>query len=152
MISRAVTGLHPARRDRAAFTLTELLVVLGIAALLVLLQASAIAHSQASSDRAVCANNLHRLMQAWQMYADDYSGALMANQASVPNYLNWVRGLMDFSSGNPDNVNLAYLTNAQYAAMGSYVKSPAVFRCPANLSTVIRAAAPRTWQRTTPTR
>ena len=61
-------------KNQAAFTLSELLVVLGLAAVLALLSVTALAHSQTSSDRFGCANNLRRLMQAWQMYADDNSG------------------------------------------------------------------------------
>lgn len=126
-----------------AFTFTELLVVLAVTGILTFVAVSALAHSQTSSDRGVCANNLRRLMQVWQMYADDYGGALMANQSvGSGNYLNWVRGFMDFSPANADNVNTSYLTNSQYAAMGLYVKSPAMFRCPADLSTVIRTGVP----------
>jgi prepilin-type processing-associated H-X9-DG protein len=120
-----------------------MLLVLACATLLALVAGSALAHSQKSSDRAICANNLRQLTQAWQMYADDYSGVLMANSGSTASlYLNWVNGYMDFTPSNPDNVNTAYLTNAAYAAMGQYVKSPAFFRCPADLSTVIRSGVP----------
>jgi prepilin-type N-terminal cleavage/methylation domain-containing protein/prepilin-type processing-associated H-X9-DG protein len=135
------TKLEPAVRE--AFTLTELLVVLAVVALLALVAGKALAHSQTSSDRSVCASNLRRLMQAWQMYADDYSGALMANPSPpVANYLSWVRGVLDFNPANADNVNTSYLTNTQYAAMGFYVKSPALFRCPADLFAVIGSGVP----------
>ncbi|MCX6927350.1 MAG: hypothetical protein NT154_29720 [Verrucomicrobia bacterium] len=128
---------------RLAFTLTDLLAMMAITSILALFAARALGHSQTSSDRAVCDNNLRRLMQAWQMYADDYSGALMPNPDSrSTGYLGWVKGLLDFSAANTDNVNTAYLTNSQYAAMGLYLKTPALFRCPADLSTVIRSGAP----------
>jgi len=127
---------------QAAFTLTDLIVVLAIFAMLALLSLSAMAHSQPSSDRAGCANNLRRLMQAWQMYADDNSGQLMAH-ASTGGNLPWVGGSMDFNSGNADNTNPLKLTNAAYAAMGSYVNSSELFRCPADLSSIGFATGPK---------
>jgi prepilin-type processing-associated H-X9-DG protein len=128
---------------RLAFTLTDLLAMLAIVSLLGLFAAGALAHSQTSSDRGVCDNNLRRLMQAWQMYADDYSGTLMANPTSTStSYLGWVKGVLDFNPANADDVNTGYLTNTLYAAMGFYIKSAALFRCPADLSTVIRGGVP----------
>lgn len=132
------------RSGQSAFTLTELLVVAAVIAVLVLLNVSALAHSQASSDRGVCANNLRRLMQAWQMYADDYSGRLMGNaSASGSGTLNWVAGWLDFNPANADNTNPLKLTNSTYAAMGFYLNSPSLFRCPANLSSVIVLTVPK---------
>jgi prepilin-type processing-associated H-X9-DG protein len=133
----------PNPTPRLAFTLTDLLAVMAITSILALFAARALGHSQTSSDRGVCDNNVRRLMQAWQMYSDDYSGALMANPGSLStSYLSWVKGVMDFSAANADNVNAAYLTNSQYAAMGLYLKTLALFRCPADLSTVIRSGVP----------
>ena len=78
MNPHAAANPRPDRREQDAFTFTDLLVVLGVVTLLALLTVTALAHNQPSSDRAGCANNLRRLMQAWQMYADDYAGLLMA--------------------------------------------------------------------------
>jgi prepilin-type processing-associated H-X9-DG protein len=126
-----------------AFTLTELLAVVAATVLVALLSATALAHSQKSADRAICANNLCQLTQAWQMYADDYSSALMGNSAGISgSYLNWVKGVLDFNPNNLDNVSTANLINSANAAMGFYVKSPGLFRCPADLSTVIRSGVP----------
>ncbi|MBI3848809.1 MAG: hypothetical protein HY298_00750 [Verrucomicrobia bacterium] len=127
---------RPGRMDQVAFTFTELLVVLCVVAVLTLLSVSAVAHNPTSSDRAVCANNLRRLMQAWQMYADDYSGLLMAHYSPSPGVA-WVGGVLDFSPVNSDNTSPLKLTNAAYAAIGPYVNSSLLFRCPADPSTLI---------------
>ncbi len=127
-------------KEQAAFTLTDLVVVLGVVAWLTLLSLSALAHSQPSSDRAGCANNLRRLMQAWQMYADDNSGLLMAN-APAAGYLPWVSGSMNSSSS--DDTNTFKLTNAAYAAIGPYVNSSLLFRCPADPTTVVFGGVPQ---------
>lgn len=142
MNPEAVTDPRPGRRNQEAFTLTDLLAVLGAVAVLALLALTAMAHSQPASDRAVCANNLRRLMQAWQMYADDYSGLLMAN-ASSTGYLPWVGGFLDYSAANSDNTNALKLTNAAYAAIAPYVDSAILFRCPADLSTVVVGGVPK---------
>ena len=135
----------PGSESRKGFTLLELMAILAMVGVLVLLAGAGLAHSQMSSDRSVCAHNLRDLTKGWQMYADDFSGALMGNQGNQtrpPPYLSWVAGFLDFSPANSDNVNTAYLTNSAYAAMGLYVKTAASFRCPADHSTVIRPTGP----------
>ncbi len=118
------------------------MVALGVVAILALLSLSAVAHNQPSSDRAGCANNLRRLMQAWQMYADDNSGLLMAHAATGGD-LPWVSGNMDFNFGNADNTTPLKLTNAAYAAIGPYVNSSELFRCPADPSTIVFGDGPK---------
>src|SRR3954471_5432264 len=105
------------RREKDAFTLTDLLAVLVCVALVAIVSVTAFAHSQPSSDRAVCASNLRRLMLAWQMYADDNSGRLVANTGTGA----WVSGYMDYTPSNTDNTNTLKLTSSAYAAIGPYV-------------------------------
>ncbi len=138
-------GLIPAvpRAGLRGFTLVELLVVLAMGALLTLITATSLGHSQTSTDRNVCLSNLRQLSLAWQMYADDYSGSCMANPATVSSsYLNWARGVLDYNVANADNFNTSYLTNPVSAAMGLYVRSPTLFRCPADLITLNRSGVP----------
>lgn len=104
MKPRAVRNPRPDRRQQDAFTLPELLVVLCVVTALALLTVTAMAHSQPSSDRAGCANNLRRLMQAWQMYVDDNAGRLMPNRADNPGRA-WVSGTLDSFPSNRDNTN-----------------------------------------------
>jgi prepilin-type processing-associated H-X9-DG protein len=125
--------------SKDAFTLTDLLVTLCCVAVVAVFSLTALAHSQQSSDRAVCPNNLRRLMQAWQMYADDNSGRLVASAGSG----SWVSGFLDYSPSNADNTNTLKLTSSTYAAIGPYANSPSWFRCPADNSTVLFNSGPR---------
>jgi len=53
------------KRGRTAFTLVELLVVVGIVALLVAILAPQLQHARGTARRAVCANNLHQIHQGF---------------------------------------------------------------------------------------
>ncbi len=138
-------------RERAAtsaFTIAELLVVLGLLALLVVIRASAAGQNQRASDRVVCANNLKQLASAWQAYSDDQNGNLIWNMGMgttgpmPPGYrgYSWVSGV--FTAGNPtsanntDCTNTTYLANGANAMIAPYTKSNVViFKCPADKST-----------------
>lgn len=126
----------------AGFTALELLVVIGTLTALGFLSITALAHTQSSSDRAVCASNLRRLMQAWQMYPDDNAGSLMAH-ASSGTPRPWVGGNLDLTPANQDNSNPLKLTNATYAAMAPYVNSPQLFRCPTDPTTLVVGGVPK---------
>lgn len=142
MNPHAAANPRPDRREQDAFTFTDLIAVLGIVTVLALLTLNAMAHSQPSSDRAGCASNLRRLMQAWQMFADDNSGLLLAHASSGGN-LPWVGGYLDFDPNNQDNTSPVKLTNATYSAIGAYVNSAAWFRCPADPSTIVFTSGPK---------
>ncbi len=137
----AAANPRPDRREKDAFTFTDLLVVLGVVTVLGLLSVTALAHNQPASDRAGCTNNLRRLMQGWQMYADDNSGRLMPNSADYPGRA-WVSGWLDYFPSNRDNTNTFILTNAAYAEIGPYVSSSSWFRCPADLATLVFGTRP----------
>ena len=44
-------------------------------------------------------------------------------------------GWLDFSNNNSHNTNLLYLTDVRFSQIGPYVRSPGVYRCPADQST-----------------
>src|SRR5437879_2991534 len=96
------------RRRKEAFALADLLAVLSCIALVAIVSVTALAHNQPSSDRAVCTSNLRRLMLAWQMYADDNSGRLVASTGAGA----WVAGYMDYNPSNGDNTNTLKLTSS----------------------------------------
>jgi type II secretory pathway pseudopilin PulG len=59
-------------KAKPAFTLTELLFVLGILFLLGVLTASVMARARIKSNESVCISNLHQIGLGLRMYMDDY--------------------------------------------------------------------------------
>jgi len=108
----------------AGFSQVDLLTVIGVLVLLGLLLTPALAKTRVSDQAFQCRNNLRQLIHGWRMYADDNSG-------NLADCFDWVGGWLDYSANNSDNTNLSYLVNG---LLGPYVKSPAVYKCPADMS------------------
>ena len=70
------------RRVRA-FTLVELLVVIGIIAVLIGILLPTLANARRSANDTVCSNNLRQLHTAWMMYTTAWNGVLPLNQRDV---------------------------------------------------------------------
>jgi prepilin-type N-terminal cleavage/methylation domain-containing protein/prepilin-type processing-associated H-X9-DG protein len=121
----------------AAFTLIELLVVIAIITILAGLLIPVLAHAKARAQGIYCLANLRQITIAWTMYAGDNGGNFPVNeenQAEADGPLpGWVKGNLDYS-GSPDNTNVAFLIDPQYALLGSYLKSASVFKCPSDHS------------------
>jgi prepilin-type processing-associated H-X9-DG protein len=127
------TSLNQDRSEDAGFNRVDLLTVLGGLALLGLLLTPALARTRVTDQGMQCRNNLRQLIQAWQMYADENGGKL-------PNCFDWVGGWLNYSANNPDNTNFSYLVNG---LLGPYVKNPAVYKCPADMSQGLEGAVRR---------
>jgi prepilin-type N-terminal cleavage/methylation domain-containing protein/prepilin-type processing-associated H-X9-DG protein len=73
-------------KPRRAFSLIELLVAIGIIAVLVAMLLPAIASARRASHATVCASNLRQLATALIHYAQDYDGAFPPNSGEVQQF------------------------------------------------------------------
>lgn len=120
----------------AGFTLTELLVVIVMLGVLSVLILPALAATKPNSAAFQCLQNQRQMVRAWQMYANDNGGTLVASIDS-PNgsgFYNlrpvWMKGDVHTS---PYNWDVNTLTNSP---LWNYCgKSPSIFKCPADQTT-----------------
>ena len=120
---------HSTHPRRSAFTLVELLVVIGIIALLISILLPVLSKAKEQANAVKCQANLRTLMQGFLMFAHDRKGHLPGNKhfpAGVEQWkTDWLTG--DLPLGN----------NAAKVAAGPskgtvfpYVKNVEVYKCP----------------------
>ena len=105
---------------RRGFTLVELLVVIGIIALLISILLPALNKAREDAKRIRCLNNERQLTMAWIMYADANKGHICSSNTQTrtdPKFYSWVAGgnvLQDISAGE----------------LWPYVKNYQTYKCP----------------------
>jgi prepilin-type processing-associated H-X9-DG protein len=133
----ASTSLIDNERKKSAFTLTDLLVVVGVLTLLMALFASSRVRAAAGSPASVCQDNLRRLSLAWYLYAGDQGGRLVNNfdisdtldTITGKTYLNWANNVMTWTT-DPSVTNLQLTASSKlHPYLGN---DPSVFRCPSD--------------------
>ena len=119
------------------FTLLELLVVIGIIAILAGILFPVIARGKAKGQAIICLNNLKQLHGAFLMYALDNNDRVVRNYAGIVR--SWVYSTGFGPNGDPYSrpeagTNLEWLVNRDLAAFADYLKSPLVYKCPGDKS------------------
>ena len=106
---------HP--RAQAGFTLVELLVVIGIIALLIAVLLPSLSRVRRQSERTRCLANLRSLGQAMFLYANDYRDRLPNGNAT--------------GDGDPD-----FGDQVLVALSRDYATPPGTFHCPSDIDPV----------------
>jgi len=118
------------------FTLVELLVVIGIIAILAGLLFPVLSKTKAKGRQVQCLNNLRQFGLAWTMHAHDNDGTVARNLC-YDSPENWVRGYLGlWHPDNRDNTNTAYLRSSLLAPYLNH--SVEVWHCPADKNTVTK--------------
>jgi len=125
---------------RKAFTLTELLVVIGVIAILAALLLPVLAKSKQEGQRTTCLNNLKQLQTGWQLYLGDDNDMMPPNlwdglpgQAAGSEAGSWVVG----------NALETTPTNIQLGVQWRYNSSLGVYHCPVDTSLASDGITPR---------
>jgi prepilin-type N-terminal cleavage/methylation domain-containing protein len=123
------------------FTLVELLVVIGIIAVLVSLLLPALNKARDAANAVVCESNQRQIMTAFLMFANEHQGHLPGNyfdsiyqQPKDASKRDWLLG----DNPNQGRAN-EYLDGPQKGTIFPYLKNVNVYRCPAYQSGAVNA-------------
>lgn len=119
------------RKRTAAFTRTELAVVIAAVALLTLLWLPAHALTALKTRRLVCADNLKRQGVAFQLWADKKDGRYPMSVPGV-NGGPWLAGAMGTGKVAWNSDNYAQYTYQNFAVMSNELATPKAVNCPAD--------------------
>lgn len=128
------------RHCHTGFTLIELLVVIAIIAILAAVLLPVLDRAKQRAQQIQCENNLGQLTKGFLIYGADNAGLFPPNP-DWEGFPCWCAGNMRATAaiGAPytgtDATNSLLLVDSRYSCMADIIKNPAVYRCPADLST-----------------
>jgi prepilin-type N-terminal cleavage/methylation domain-containing protein/prepilin-type processing-associated H-X9-DG protein len=131
-----------ARRCSGGFTLVELLVVIAIIGILAALLLPALSSAKQRAQTIICLNNIKQLELCCHLYAADYNDFFPPNQVggfvAAPSGTNGLNVVTNTASWCPGIAPQDPLVANTVAAgnIYAYNKSPAIYHCPADHSTV----------------
>lgn len=134
------------RRSWEGFTLLEMLAVTAVISILAVLLSAALNNTKKRTHQFICLNNLRQLQVGWLMYVDDNQDGLPLNR-SIPSLSAQLIGRRNTTNswvaGNPkEDLNPSQI---EKGSLFPYVKTPTVYRCPGDDSTVLgHTGVPRT--------
>jgi prepilin-type N-terminal cleavage/methylation domain-containing protein len=104
---------------RKGFTLVELLVVIGIIALLISILLPALQRARDQANRTACMSNVHQLTMAWLQYATEHKFKVVSSNTGRSDLGDWI-GKGNTTAAIEDGL------------LWPYLKSYAVYHCPSD--------------------